>query len=195
MSDNNIYNEKEVLLRVAKGDEKAFTHLFNNYSGNVKHVARLFTQSDTTAEDIVQDVFMKVWLKREELITINDFRNWLFIIARNFSINALNKMARTENLESFDDYLPFPGNPASDVLDGKYLEKGIREAMQQLTEQQRTVFELAKLKGMSREEVSATLNLSPNTVKMHLVRSTRFIRAFLSARSCRLISIIAYLLN
>jgi RNA polymerase sigma-70 factor (family 1) len=189
LPDHYTYNESEILLRISEGDEQAFAALFDHYAPRVKHIAKLFTVSDAIAEDIVQDVFMKVWLKRRDLPEIQDLKNWLFIVARNFAINALKKIAHREtSYSSLPDLLPYD-TPVPDAgLDARDLEKNIRIAMLGLTDQQQKVFELARLQGMSREEISKTLDLSPNTVKMHLVRSTRFVRAWLMAKGGRLLS-------
>ena len=190
------YDEKELLPRIAGGDEGAFRILFEEYAPKVMHIANLFTDSEAIAEDIVQDVFMKLWLKRVSLPEILDFNNWIFIVARNLSINALKKIAKAGiRYESLPDHLPHTDAYASTDLDAKDLEKHIREAMQLLTEQQKKVFELSKMKGLNREEISETLGLSPNTVKMHLVRSTRLVRAYLLAKGDRLISLIIFLIS
>ena len=190
------HSEKELLIRVASGDEGAFTILFEQYAPRVMHIATLFTDFEDMAEDIVQDVFMKVWLRRSSLPEILDFNNWIFIVARNLSINALKKIAKAGiHYESLPDHLPYTSAFADADLDAKDLEKHIREAMQLLTEQQQKVFELAKIKDLNREEISKTLGLSPNTVKMHLVRSTRFVRAYLLAKGDHFISLLFLLVN
>jgi RNA polymerase sigma-70 factor (ECF subfamily) len=183
LTDTGLHNEKELLFAVAEGSKDAFTTLFDHYSPKVLHVAGLFTHSLSEAEDIVQDVFMKVWLKRDQLKSVADFNNWLFILTRNLSINALNKIARAEvNNQRVVDYLPLSDEPPGKTLELKDVQNLILEALLLLTDQQRRVFELSRLRGMSREEIARELDLSPNTVKMHLVRATRLVRAYLSSR-------------
>lgn len=190
MDKGSFNNEQELLSKIASGDEEAFAHLFDQFAPRVMHVATLFTHSISISEDIVQDVFLKLWLKRTQLPEINDFTNWIFIVARNYSINALNKIAKTEiSLETQAEHISLPGIEVTSDFEARDLEKIIRKAMLALTDQQQKVFELAKLQGMGRDEIADQLGLSPNTVKMHLVRATRFVRAYLLARTDHFLTI------
>ena len=183
MTDNVLHNEKELLSAISEGSKEAFTTLFDHYSPKILHIAGLVTHSLSGSEDILQDVFMKVWLRRGQLKEIADFNNWIFILTRNLSINALNKIARAEvKNQRLADYLPLSDDNMGKALEFKDIQNLIREALLLLTDQQRRVFELARLHGMSREEIAKELDLSPNTVKMHLVRATRVVRAYLSSR-------------
>lgn len=183
MTDNVLHNEQEILAAIAEGSRQSFTTLFDHYSPKILHVAGLFTHSLSESEDILQDVFMKVWLKRDQLTTITDFNSWIFILTRNLSINALNKIARAEvKNQRLAGYLPFTEEHAGGSVEFKDIENLIRQALQLLTDQQRRVFELSRLNGMNREEIAKELGLSPNTVKMHLLRATRQVRAYLSSR-------------
>lgn len=182
--DKNISSiDLALRCRIAEGDEKAFAAFFEYYHSKVLGVAFYFTQSLSRAEDIVQDVFLKIWTKREQIEAIEQLDAWVLTIARNFSINALHKIARTEVVgEEYADYIPSFETPVGDGLNKKDIERLVQEALQPLTEQQRRVFELSKLRGLNREEIAAELQLSPNTVKMHLVRSTKYVRAYLLAK-------------
>ena len=73
MSTGSVNNEKDLLLQVSRGDEVAFTQLFNTYRNKIFTVARKLTESETAAEEILQDAFLKIWLKRDKLPEVNDF--------------------------------------------------------------------------------------------------------------------------
>ncbi len=77
------YPEKELLQRLSAGDKTAFTILFDTYWNNIYSVALVLTKSPQVAEDTVQEIFLKVWNKREELTSVDRFDNYLFIMARN----------------------------------------------------------------------------------------------------------------
>src|SRR5262249_5656340 len=79
----DTYNEISLLSAVAKGDESAFRQLFDQYWDNIYGVAFTFTKSPVIAEEMAQDVFVKIWLKRAELPQVKKFGDYLFIIARN----------------------------------------------------------------------------------------------------------------
>lgn len=144
-------------------------------------VAFYFTRSETYSKDIVQDVFLKIWNSRERLADIEYLDAWVATIARNFTITALNKLAREEVMgERYADHLPNIGSPGSHTkLDYSELEQYMQQALQQLSEQQQRIFKMAKLEGLSRETIADQLQISPNTVKVHLLRATRFVRGYL----------------
>jgi len=78
-----LYNEPALLLKIAEGDESAFRKLFEHYWDNIYSVALAFTKSPVIAEEMVQDVFVKIWTKRQYLPEVQKFSDYLFIIARN----------------------------------------------------------------------------------------------------------------
>jgi RNA polymerase sigma-70 factor (ECF subfamily) len=90
------YEESLLLLRVAKGEEDAFRTLFTAYRPQVYHVARKLLQSDTQAEDALQEIFLKIWLNREKLPEIRSFSAYLNTITRNYLYNALRRLAGEE---------------------------------------------------------------------------------------------------
>ena len=82
---------KNIIQRIVSGNEASFRIFFDYYWDNLYSVAFAFTKSETLSEEIVQEVFVKVWLKREYLASVNNIESWLFIIARNHILNVLQK--------------------------------------------------------------------------------------------------------
>ncbi|MDR1273412.1 MAG: sigma-70 family RNA polymerase sigma factor, partial [Odoribacteraceae bacterium] len=93
MIDLPTYTENEILERVAAGDERAFRHLFDHYQPRIYSFARYLTRSEALSEDIVQEVFMKIWIAREELRGVEYFNAYLRTIARNVAANYLKRVA------------------------------------------------------------------------------------------------------
>src|SRR5438552_2957533 len=89
----SIYTEQELLVQLKMGDEVAFTQLFRDYSPTVYKAAHLFLKSNTLAEEVVQDVFLKLWLKRAEMDVIRRLDDYLFIMARNLIFDRIKKRA------------------------------------------------------------------------------------------------------
>jgi len=172
-------DERSLLHRVASGDEAAFTELFNAYKGRVYSIGVRLMGTSVAAEEIVQDVFLKIWLKREALVSIEYFRAYLFTATRHEIINALKRIARRRGITG--DALPEsePGGSDTDalLLDKEYQEV-LRQAIERLPAQQREVYRLIKEQGLKREVVAEQLRLSPETVKVHLAKAMRSIRAF-----------------
>lgn len=180
MKKSDLLIDRVLCERIAAGDQQAFEIFFHHYKGRVLQIAFFFTRSQLRSEDIVQDVFLKIWNSRERVATIEYLDAWVATIVRNFALRALDKLAREElRGERYADYLPAVEWQAQAPAEYKDVERYIHEALTLLTEQQRTVFDMARLQGMNRDEIADRLGLSPNTVKMHLVRATRYVRAHL----------------
>ena len=178
-----LHNEKELLQRTAEGDEAAFSVIFNTFRNKIYTVAYKLTESQTYAEEILQDVFLKVWLKRNNLIEINDFASWLFIITRNHTFSYLKKIATSEKRNTISlQNLPVIDLPADSLLIDKDYQVILLEAIDKLTPQQKQVFRLCRTEGLKREEIAERLGISPETVKIHLAHALKNVRAYCMAR-------------
>lgn len=167
---------------IACNDEQAFEKLFRLYKDRVYHVALTFTASTILAEEILQDIFVQVWMQRSTLPAIEDFNDWLFIVTRNRSFNTLRGVARAGARErKMVDHLPLTEETADRKLLTADIERLVTEGMQLLTPSQQKAFELSKLKGYSREQTAEIMGISANTVKVHLLHASRTVRAYVLA--------------
>jgi RNA polymerase sigma-70 factor (ECF subfamily) len=177
------YDTSTLLQEVATGSSEAFKQLFERYEAKVNHAAMLITGSRELSEDVVQDVFTRVWLKRAQLPSIGNLEGWLFVITRNQAITVMNQLAARHGREDeVARELPTFTADAAQELDAKNVQQYIHEALHLLTEQQRKVFVMSKMEGMSRDEIAAALSLSTNTVKVHLLHASRIVRVHLTRR-------------
>lgn len=175
------YDEVAVLFAVATGDQKAFEQLFFRYKDRVYTIALTYTENRVIAEEVVQDVFVRVWKNRHKLKEIDAFSSWVHVIARNRALTALQKIAREgERREELISYLPTEVSNAEEKVQANYMEELLETALTRLSPQQRKVFVLSRLQGHSRKEVAEMLNLAPATVSVHLTIALRTIRAFLT---------------
>lgn len=173
-------NDAALVVQVAQGDEAAFRQLFDRYWDNIYGVALAFTKSPTIAEEIVQDVFLKIWLKRDKLPAIEKFDAYLFMVARNHILNKLRKKVKEEPLldSSLDQIEESANTPESLVVTKEY-ERLVRQAVEQLPPQQRLIYNLSRQQGLSQEEIAASLHISRHTVKSHMNKALQVIRSFL----------------
>ncbi|WP_207514604.1 RNA polymerase sigma factor [Longitalea luteola] len=183
MSSQSAYNEIELLKLVAEGNKNAFTEIYNNYRHKIYSIAYELTDSTAVSEEIVQDVFLKVWVKRNMLHEVTHFRAYLFTITRNYVFTALKRIARKESLEeNAMEGTPFYNHDTEDrVLNNEYT-RILQAAIDRLPEQQKQVYNLIKKEGLKREEAAAALQLSPETVKSHLAQAMRSIRTYCLTR-------------
>lgn len=183
MPKESIYNEKELLQQVAEGSETAFRTLFDKYCQKIYVLAMYLTHSDVLSEEIVQDVFMKVWNNREQLLEIDYFNSWVRTIARNTVLNYLRSLAR-EKLALNKLELNENANTSSseDILIEKQYRQILEEAIRQLPPQQKKVYLLSRQSGLKNEDIARQLGISIHTTKEHLQRALYFIRSYLDDR-------------
>jgi RNA polymerase sigma-70 factor (ECF subfamily) len=173
------YNEEELLAFIAQGDELAFTRLFDNYRDRIYSIAFRIIHSTTIAEEIVQDVFLKIWLRRARLIEVQNFNAYLFVVTRNHVYKALKQIAKNYELTAFTekDLLAGDNDSAGLVMEKEY-DSLLQKAIDRLPNQQKKVYQYIKEKGLKREEAAGLLHLSPETVKYHLAEAMKNIRTF-----------------
>lgn len=183
LSTNQTYDEKALLLRIAKGDETAFEELMRVHHVGVYHAVYRLSGDRWMAEEVVQDLFLKVWLKRTTLPEVVHFRAWLNTIAENMALNAIKQSLRKKNdVKSWvaDFYTEVN---AGDAASGEnHLADILQEAVQRLSPRQRETYILIKEQGYKREEAALRMNVSAETVKTHLEQAMRNIRAYCISR-------------
>lgn len=182
MSERKEEIGRGLLQAVALGDERAFSEIFHRFRNRVYAIAYKLTDSEAVAEEVLLDVFLKVWLKREQLPQVEHFSAWLFTITRNHLFNLLKQTAirmQPSPLAGHDEsaLLPCSDNPAA-ILQEKEYRKVLQQAVDRLPPQQKIVYRLIKEHGLKREEAAVELNLSPETVKRHLSDAMQFIRVY-----------------
>jgi RNA polymerase sigma factor (sigma-70 family) len=157
--------ERSLLLSVSKGDETAFRQLFENwYRFLASHIFRIAGNRELT-EEIVQDVFLKIWLTRETLADVRDFRAYLIIVSRNHALNALRKVA-SDSKEHRRWLREVDKEEAPDPVSFYY--SIIDEAIDRLSPRQREIYLLHRHQRVTYHEIAARLNISRETVKTHL---------------------------
>src|SRR5690606_32266006 len=158
---------------------QAFTILFNRYRNKIYSIATDLTESTATAEEVVQDVFLKIWLKRDSMNEIRYFRAYLFTSARNHIINAIRKsrLQQLREQEAVKSGEAIQENAASLILEKEY-NLVFQRAISRLSPQQAQVYHHIKEKGYTREQVAELMGLSPDTIESHLAQAMRNIRAY-----------------
>lgn len=188
-----LHNERTLLDQVAQGDEKAFRAVFDHYRDAIYSFALKVTRRETMAEEIVQDVFIKIWINRGGLPGVRHFGNFLYIIARNHTFNSLRKLAKEKITGEFPDQLAEAGVSAETTVLQYDYEKLLQQAIAQLPPQQKLVYTLSRQHGLTREEIAAQLQLSPGTVKAHLAQALRSIRLYFKTHESSVLWVVAAL--
>ncbi|HEY0611040.1 MAG TPA: RNA polymerase sigma-70 factor [Chitinophaga sp.] len=169
------------LAAISTGDEAAFRCLFDRYRGRIYTYALRLSENTSLADEVVQDVFLKVWLKRKDLTGVENFSAWLYAIARNRMFDMMKQQARElQTRETVQQEGAACVNNAELSLLEKEQQVLLKDALAKLSPRQQLIYNLSRDRGMKHEEIADTLNISRNTVKTHLVHALRVIRDHLS---------------
>jgi len=178
INQDGVPDERQVLAAVAAGDEKAFRVLVEAYWSRVYYNTLTLVKTPAVAQDLTQDIFLKIWLQRNRLPEVESFKKYVYVVGRNQVIAALRKKI----LETADaDVTALREDlQAPDLrLEGKDAYKMLMEGVERLTPQQKLIFKLSRLDGLSHEQIAQKLGLSKNTVKVHMVIALNFLRGWL----------------
>lgn len=164
---------------MADGNESAFVRVFDEYSPRVYSVARKFLDSKELAEEVVQDIFMDIWLKREKMTEVLNFGAYLNGMVRKQVYDAYQqKSAFSEIIKELSSRTQ-SDNVIERMMQENEYENLLRKALERLPVRQREIFRLAREEGLSHEEIALRLNLSRLSVKSHMKRILRYLRTLL----------------
>ena len=180
MSENQLYNEKELLLKVAEGNEIAFRQLFQQWHQLLAGYVLRITESKETTEEIVQDVFLKIWMTREVLGEIQDFKHYLLVVSRNQSFDVLKRQLKEtkkkRDWERENQQLVPTDNAPDDY------SSLIDEAIDNLPTRRKEVYLLSRHERLSYQEIADKLSISRESVKTHLKLASSSISTYIRSR-------------
>lgn len=163
---------------LAEGKEKAFRKIFDVYKERIQYTAIKLLKIPAVAEEIAQDVLMQVWVNQRKFSAIDDPEAYLFTVAYHRIYRQLRQTARENKLlRELLEMLSAEQFSMEDTLHAQESKAIIEEAIESLPEQQKRAFKLSRDEGMTHEQIARKLNISPNTVKNHIVLALRHIRS------------------
>ncbi|TCC89598.1 RNA polymerase sigma factor [Pedobacter hiemivivus] len=176
-------NETNLLLEAAEGNERSFTELFYWYYKPLGRFVFKMTDSQEITEEIVQDAFVKIWLRRETLKHIDSFGAYMFAICRNETFAAMKKIAAEKVFRTdFEKYLTVEGE--IDLLDNPTEEYRamIIAAVAKLPAQQQKVYAMSRYDRLKYEEIATHLGITVVTVKKHIQLAVQFIHKDIASK-------------
>lgn len=191
---HNSDNEQELLQLVAGGDERAYRILFDKYADRMYANALHFTKSPELAQDLTQEIFIRIWIQRSKLTEVTHFDGWLFTVARNLIRNELKKkVLPVDNAEFLQAYFRDNSLSPQERMEYKELETTVKQAIANLPPQMQTVFLLSRQEGLTHEQIAQRMNISVVSSKTYMVRCLLAIRRHLGKNSGRLGIILLFL--
>ncbi|QNL49334.1 sigma-70 family RNA polymerase sigma factor [Olivibacter sp. SDN3] len=176
---SKLQNEYDLLQRIAIDDEAAFSELFLAYHQELGIFVNSLLNNKESTKEAVHDIFIKVWINRSDLHKIADFTAYLFIVARNHTLNKIRCMVNEE--KKLGSYLQAVGfqKEISEEETG-YLEAHyelVEKAVHELPPQQQKVFTLRQ-QGLKNPEIAERLNISSASVAKYQQLALRFISEY-----------------
>jgi len=175
----HTYSELELFSHIAGGDEAAFHRLVNIYNPVLFPGVYRIVKSTVVCEDILQETYLRIWLYRDKLPSIENPRAWILKIAylRAFSfLRASKNQLRLK--ENVSEKLSGSFEEMEKSLDFNTLSKVVKTAVSKLPPQQRRVYRLSRESGYSQNEVAELMGLAPQSVKNTMSRALQFIRDY-----------------
>jgi RNA polymerase sigma-70 factor, ECF subfamily len=174
MSDNNW--EQRIKTGIKSGDTETFRLLYKRFYPGLCILARRYTGTPETAEEIVQETFMKIWEGRKELHVTGSFHSYLHTAVRNTSINYLKHQvverkysaARARQVQQAITYMHISQEDGSSILISGEMEKSLDDALESLPPKCRKIFLLSREEGLKYSEIAIKLDISLNTVQRQI---------------------------
>lgn len=193
MSTGQPYDEKALIARISAGDEGAFSVLFEKYYTRIYGNALQLLKVPAMAEDIAQQVFLRVWEHRSRLNEVEQLRAWLFQIARNLIADRFREKVLEERYISFAiELLQSTGESPEDVIMHRQRADILKQALDGLSPKQRAVYSLSREEGKTYQEIAEQLGISRDTVKEYMQIALARIRQYLIDHKDELIMLILF---
>lgn len=163
-----------LLQQFLAGDENGFVGLYEIYNRSIYNFIIKYVSSIPLAEDLTQEVFIKIWENRLNLHAVESFKAYLFITARNHTLNSLKVVFRSEAAigEVISGFASLRNSTEEDLLHKDYIFF-LNKTLSELPARSREIFKLCREEGKTYDEVAKSLNISRNAVKNHMVHSMK----------------------
>ncbi len=174
-----IYSNKSlnsIVKKLIGNDKKALDEIYNFYYPKLYAFAKNFLKVEDDINDILQDVFVKLWLNRNKIKNVETFNAYLFTIAKNAIVSYFREKSKNPKFESRIQELATISSGEFNDLEYRDLKENLDKIIEQLPEKRRLVFKLSREDGLSNTEIAEKLGISKKTVEDHMLYSLRFIR-------------------
>jgi len=188
-----IGDTEEIIRRLKKEDKAAVDELFNYYYPRLYHFSKSILKIEDEIDDILQEVFVKIWLNRYRIGNAETFNSWIFTITKNEILNLIRNNLRDQTFKD-ELYLRSVGEEyqTSSPVEYEEIKAGIDKIVANLPEKRQQVFILSRTEGLSNKEIALQLNISEKTVEDHITHAIKQIR--LSLKEMGILSILYFYL-
>jgi RNA polymerase sigma-70 factor (ECF subfamily) len=176
-----LYDQQYIRARIALGDQQAFALFFKHHWPQVYGTGLRLTKSPGKAQDLAQDIFMKLWENRHRLPEVKEEDAYIYTLSRNVILDLLRKKVfDTGNIGILIDYFEDRTISAQEKLEYNELEQTLKSAIDQLPGKVKDVFVLSRVKGLTHEQIAQQLGISIVSSKTYVVRALQDIRKYMA---------------
>jgi len=189
-------SDRQLADLIKKGETHAFDQLFDRYSQRLYRFSKSLLKNHEDAEGIVQEVFFRIWKKRDELNEKKSFQSFLFSISYNLIVDQFRQRVKDQKYEQFiikqaqQNYL----NPENN-LEYKELKNQVKKAVNELPERRKKIYRLSREKGLSYKEIASLLQIKSKTVENQLNLALKHIRKRLGDRTLSVVLLLYLFIN
>ena len=173
MDNLSLKIDKRLINNIIDGDQIAFKRLFDKYYDYAFEVATLYC-SFHEAEEVVSDVFSKIWNNRSQLAEVSSFKGYLFMSLKNQCLNYLRKKKiDTVDIEHLFDSAAMQESSPQQILESNELTESVEEVIENLPPKCKEAFKLVREDGLKYKEAAKQLSITENTLDVHLKKATK----------------------
>lgn len=179
MSQPVFHTEQDLITSLKQGDEGAYNYIFKHYWKMLYAQAHAKLQSREAAEEVVQEIFVTLWEKRNSLL-ITNLTLYLRVALRNKCIDQIRKkIVKEKSWNYYQTFLPHQSNTTQETVAYNNLMEAMENGMASLPEKTKKVFKLSRLEGKSVPDVAQLIQLSEKSVEYHLTKSLKTLKVYL----------------
>ena len=170
--------DNHTIKELMAGEVTAFNYLYASYAEKVYRLAFRFLKNREQSEEIVQETFINLWQSRSKLDPDSNIWLYLYVIAKRLCLNQLREISKSGALrEKLLFYIDQARNTTEEAVLAHELEAFTQNAILKLPKQQQLIFKMSRVDGLSHQEIADQLQISPNTVKNHIVEALKKLRS------------------
>lgn len=192
--DTQSFQDRELITKLKAGSEKAFNLLFYKYERKLYAFSLSILPSGEDAEEVVQEVFYKIWKRRDLLDEQMSFKAFIFTVAKNYIYNLLSKRVSETAYKRY--YLSATSNQVSsteETCQFHDLKNTIEQMVNEMPEKRKRVFTMSRFQGLTNREIARQLNLSLSTVENHINKSLKALKQQLHLHDTHLFLLFIFL--
>ncbi|AHW60272.1 RNA polymerase sigma-70 factor, ECF subfamily [Draconibacterium orientale] len=174
-------NNEKLINRFIDGDKTAINDLYTEYSPRLYRFAMAYLKSESEVLDIVQEVFVNVWVNRNKLKKDSNLDAYLFTVAKNTIVSVFRKkLSEKDYLEHLKNKTITNSIDTESQFNYNQLSDKLNDLVEQLPPQRKKIYQLSKEQGLANKTIAAELGISVKTVEDHLSKASKFIKKHLT---------------